>query len=140
MFLLVSQLQDILSMGFQNKFYNASMMDPRQQSTPGLDEYCINVSSDTPHWYIRDYLARTSSQYNISNIEVDGKILSVIFMGFYFISSAGLANIHFKMISIIYLKFYTSSLKLQWEYKYNIVYMLSSAFILFLRKMDKQTH
>lgn len=67
MFLLISQLQNILSNGFGNKFYSISKMDP------GLDEYRINVSSDTPHWYIGDYLARISSQYGISSIEVNGE-------------------------------------------------------------------
>lgn len=61
-------------MGFQNKFYNASKKDLGQDSRPGSEEYRINVSSDTPHWYIRDYLARVSSHYNISEIEVDGKV------------------------------------------------------------------
>lgn len=105
MFLFVSQLTDILSAGFQNKFYNASMMDPGVGSTAGLDEYRINVSSDTPHWYIRDYLARTSSHYDISGIEVDGKILfihlSIYYLerrfGFLFISSEGLANTCFNI-------------------------------------------
>ena len=67
-----SQLMDILSMGFQNKFYNASKKDPGQASSAGVAEYRINVSSDTPHWYIRDYLARVSRHYDISAIEVDG--------------------------------------------------------------------
>lgn len=72
-------------MGFQNKFYNASMKDPRQGSSPGVAEYLINVSSDTPHWYIRDYLARVSSHYDISAVGVDGKpILLVIFTLFVF--------------------------------------------------------
>nr|XP_061835732.1 mucin-like protein [Nerophis lumbriciformis] len=67
----LEQLVDILSMGFQNKFYNASRKDPGQSSGPRLVEYRINVSSDTPHWYIRDYLASVSSHYDISSIEVD---------------------------------------------------------------------
>ncbi|XP_029306046.1 uncharacterized protein LOC115020232 [Cottoperca gobio] len=67
----LKQLVDILSMGFQNKFYNASMKDPVQGSSPGATEYRINMSSDTPHWYIRDYLARVSSHYHISGVEVD---------------------------------------------------------------------
>ncbi|KAG7229887.1 hypothetical protein INR49_009604 [Caranx melampygus] len=66
----LKQLVDIVSMGFQNKFYNASKKDPGQDSRPGSEEYRINVSSDTPHWYIRDYLARVSSHYNITEIEV----------------------------------------------------------------------
>nr|XP_057916324.1 fibrillin-3 isoform X3 [Doryrhamphus excisus] len=67
----LEQLVDILSRGFQNKFYNASRKDPGQSSGPRLVEYRINMSSDTPHWYIRDYLARVSSHYDISTIEVD---------------------------------------------------------------------
>lgn len=67
------QLEEILSMGFQNKFYNAVMKRPMQGS--GLDEYRINVSSDTPHWYIRDYLTRVSAYYGIKTAEVGGKTL-----------------------------------------------------------------
>ncbi|XP_060896663.1 mucin-like protein [Labrus mixtus] len=67
----LKQLVDILSMGFQNKFYNASKKDAGPVSTPGVTEYRINVSSDTPHWYIRDYLSRVSSHYDINNIRVD---------------------------------------------------------------------
>ena len=65
---------EILSLGFQNKFYNASNKELEQDSVLGLDEYRINVSSDTPHWYIRDYLARVSRHYDISTVEVDGKL------------------------------------------------------------------
>lgn len=68
----LSQLVDILSMGFQNKFYNASKKEPAGSSAEGVSEYRINVSSDTPHWYIRDYMARVSSHYDISAVEVDG--------------------------------------------------------------------
>ncbi|XP_049457035.1 mucin-like protein [Epinephelus fuscoguttatus] len=67
----LKQLVDILSMGFQNKFYNASKKDPVQGSSPGVAEYRINVSSDTPHWYIREYLVRVSSHYDIRSVEVD---------------------------------------------------------------------
>ncbi|KAI3362951.1 hypothetical protein L3Q82_011622, partial [Scortum barcoo] len=67
----LKQLVDILSMGFQNKFYNASMKDLVESSSPDVTEYRINVSSDTPHWYIREYLARVSSHYDISAIGVD---------------------------------------------------------------------
>ncbi|XP_057703561.1 fibrillin-3 [Corythoichthys intestinalis] len=67
----LDQLVNILSQGFQNKFYNARKMDPGHSSSPNQVEYRINVSSDTPHWYIRDYLARVSSRYDISAIEVD---------------------------------------------------------------------
>ncbi|KAF3842404.1 hypothetical protein F7725_024355, partial [Dissostichus mawsoni] len=58
----LKQLVDILSMGFQNKFYNASKKDPAQGSPPGVAEYRINMSSDTPHWYIRDYMARCKAK------------------------------------------------------------------------------
>ncbi|XP_051936932.1 fibrillin-1 isoform X2 [Hippocampus zosterae] len=67
----LEQLINILSLGFQNKFYNASEKDPGQSSGLHPVEYRINVSSDTPHWYIRDYLARVSSNYDISNVDVD---------------------------------------------------------------------
>ncbi|XP_071007532.1 mucin-4 [Oncorhynchus clarkii lewisi] len=62
------QLEEILSMGFQNKFYSAVTKRPMQGS--GLDEYRINVSSDTPHWYIRDYLTRVSAYYSIKTADV----------------------------------------------------------------------
>lgn len=74
LFLLLPQLVDILSLGFQNKFYNASRKDLGQSSSPGVAEYRINMSSDTPHWYIRDYLARVSTHYDIRSVEVDGKL------------------------------------------------------------------
>ncbi|KAM8738329.1 mucin-like protein [Acanthopagrus schlegelii] len=67
----LKQLVDILSLGFQNKFYNASKKDLGQSSIPGVAEYRINMSSDTPHWYIRDYLARVSTHYDIRSVEVD---------------------------------------------------------------------
>ncbi|XP_061646281.1 mucin-like protein [Phyllopteryx taeniolatus] len=67
----LKQLVNILSLGFQNKFYNASKKEPGQSPSPRLVEYRINMSSDTPHWYIRDYLARVSSHYDIGAIEVD---------------------------------------------------------------------
>ncbi|XP_055358339.1 mucin-like protein isoform X2 [Betta splendens] len=67
----LSLLENILSKGFGNKFYSISKIDPGAGSTTGLDEYRINVSSDTPHWYISDYLARISSHYDISYIKID---------------------------------------------------------------------
>lgn len=75
--ILCPQLVDILSMGFQNKFYNASKKDPTNSSAEGVSEYRINVSSDTPHWYIRDYMARVSSHYDISAVEVDGIVCKI---------------------------------------------------------------
>lgn len=94
LFLLLSQLVDILSLGFQNKFYNASKKDPVPGSSPGVAEYRINVSSDTPHWYIRDYLARVSSHYDIRTVEVDGKLptLSLIFFSELFLFNFNIIN------------------------------------------------
>ncbi|TKS85238.1 Fibrillin-3 Fibrillin-3 C-terminal peptide [Collichthys lucidus] len=66
----LEQLVYILSTGFKNKFYNASKV-PAHSSNPDVSEYRINVSSDTPHWYIRDYLGRASREYEISAVEVD---------------------------------------------------------------------
>ncbi|XP_069000233.1 neurogenic locus Notch protein [Embiotoca jacksoni] len=66
----LKQLDDILTKGFANKFYNVSRAQ-EPGSRPGLDEYRIAMSSDTPHWYIRDYLARVSSHYDIRAIDVD---------------------------------------------------------------------
>ncbi|KAM8858714.1 uncharacterized protein AB9W97_019143 [Spinachia spinachia] len=67
----LQQLVTMLSMGFQNKFYNASRKDGVQGSPADVREYRVNVSSDTPHWYIRDYMARVGSLYSISSVEVD---------------------------------------------------------------------
>lgn len=64
----LKQLDDILAKGFTNKFYNISKKDA---SKPGVEEYRVAVSSDTPHWYIQDYLARVSAFYDIKAIEVD---------------------------------------------------------------------
>ncbi|XP_062319853.1 fibrillin-3-like [Osmerus eperlanus] len=66
----LNQLEKILAMGFQNKFYNASMKAPGPGPVDGLKEFRINVSSDTPHWYIRDYLTRVSSYYDIKTADV----------------------------------------------------------------------
>ncbi|TMS04304.1 Calmodulin [Larimichthys crocea] len=66
----LKQLVNILSTGFKNKFYNASKV-PAHSSNPDVSEYRINVSSDTPHWYIRDFLGRASREYEISAVEVD---------------------------------------------------------------------
>ncbi|XP_076831604.1 mucin-4 [Brachyhypopomus gauderio] len=64
----LKQLQKILSQGFQNKFYNASIMVPG--SANGLTEYKVNVSSDTPHWYVMDYLSRVGRHYSITSASV----------------------------------------------------------------------
>ncbi|XP_043991780.1 mucin-like protein [Gambusia affinis] len=62
------QLADILAQGFTNKFYSIS---EKTASSPGMEEYRLIVSSDTPHWYIQDYLARVSRYYGINSLEVD---------------------------------------------------------------------
>ncbi|XP_073669018.1 uncharacterized protein [Paramisgurnus dabryanus] len=67
----LSQLEKILSMGFQNKFYNAKVSTPNPESAGGPNEYRINVSSDTPHWYVMDYLTRVSQYYGIHSAYVD---------------------------------------------------------------------
>ncbi|CAJ1066921.1 fibrillin-1 [Xyrichtys novacula] len=67
----LKQLVDILSLGFQNKFYNASKVTPRPGAGPDVAEYLVNMSTDTPHWYIRDYLARVSGHYDIRAVQVD---------------------------------------------------------------------
>ncbi|XP_026858371.2 mucin-4 [Electrophorus electricus] len=64
----LKQLQQILSQGFQNKFYNASITVPG--SGTGNSEYSINVSSDTPHWYVMDYLSRVRRYYSVSSAYV----------------------------------------------------------------------
>uniref|UniRef100_A0A3Q2GQ07 Si:ch73-105b23.6 n=1 Tax=Cyprinodon variegatus TaxID=28743 RepID=A0A3Q2GQ07_CYPVA len=61
-------LDDILAKGFTNKFYNISRKDA---SEPSKEEYRVSVSSDTPHWYIQDYLSRVSPHYEIKAVEVD---------------------------------------------------------------------
>ncbi|XP_059374332.1 uncharacterized protein LOC132111192 [Carassius carassius] len=58
-------------MGFQNKFYNATAIAPDSASAGGQNEYRINVSSDTPHWYVMDYLTRVSQYYSIRSAFVD---------------------------------------------------------------------
>ncbi|XP_067277091.1 uncharacterized protein si:ch73-105b23.6 [Pseudorasbora parva] len=67
----VSKLEKILSQGFQNKFYNASAIAPDSASAGGMNEYRINVSSDTPHWYVMDYLTRVSQYYGIRSAYVE---------------------------------------------------------------------
>ncbi|XP_016355982.1 mucin-like protein [Sinocyclocheilus anshuiensis] len=67
----LSKLEQILSLGFQNKFYNASAIAPDSASAGGQNEYRINVSSDTPHWYVMDYLTRVSQYYGIRSASVD---------------------------------------------------------------------
>ncbi|MEQ2232453.1 hypothetical protein ILYODFUR_011547 [Ilyodon furcidens] len=62
------QLDEILTKGFANKFYNISKGNA---SKPEVEEYRVAVSSDTPHWYIQDYLARVSTFYDIKTVAVD---------------------------------------------------------------------
>uniref|UniRef100_A0A3Q1EUP3 Si:ch73-105b23.6 n=1 Tax=Acanthochromis polyacanthus TaxID=80966 RepID=A0A3Q1EUP3_9TELE len=59
----LKQLDDILRKGFKNKYYNITKTGPGQGSRP--DEYRIAVSSDTPHWYIMDYMTRASRYYGL---------------------------------------------------------------------------
>ncbi|XP_068089568.1 mucin-like protein [Hyperolius riggenbachi] len=61
-------LESILSLGFQNKFYSVSF----KNSLRGVSfEYRINVSSDTPHWFVKDYLERIRSYYQINTSSVE---------------------------------------------------------------------
>ncbi|XP_043552698.1 fibrillin-2 [Chiloscyllium plagiosum] len=56
-----NKLNKILTQGFENKFYNLSL-----KSFPGggpSAEYRVNVSSDTPHWFIQDFLIQVA-EYN----------------------------------------------------------------------------
>ncbi|XP_034040284.1 fibrillin-2 [Thalassophryne amazonica] len=67
----LQQLEDILSKGFENKFYNVLKKNwGPPGSSPKLEEYYINMSSDTPHWYVRDYIFRVSNYYSIKAAEV----------------------------------------------------------------------
>ncbi|KAM4043654.1 uncharacterized protein ACNLHF_013893 [Anomaloglossus baeobatrachus] len=61
-------LKDLLSLGFDNKFYNLQF---KNLLKGGFYEYRINVSSDTPHWFIKDYLTRVQTyyQFNLSSVE-----------------------------------------------------------------------
>ncbi|XP_058241182.1 mucin-like protein [Hemibagrus wyckioides] len=65
----VKQLEQILSKGFQNKFYGTKILQPNSGSEDG-NELRINVSSDTPHWYIMDYLSRVGHYYGIKSAYV----------------------------------------------------------------------
>uniref|UniRef100_A0A3B3QEK1 Si:ch73-105b23.6 n=1 Tax=Paramormyrops kingsleyae TaxID=1676925 RepID=A0A3B3QEK1_9TELE len=56
-------------MGFQNKFYSAAEKKVGHGGQ-AHSEYRINVSSDTPHWYVRDYLTRVSRHYRIQAAHV----------------------------------------------------------------------
>ncbi|XP_075719873.1 uncharacterized protein LOC142760569 [Rhinoderma darwinii] len=62
------RLKDMLSLGFDNKFYDLQFKNLTKR---GLFEYRINVSSDTPHWFLKDYLTRVQTyyQFNLSSVE-----------------------------------------------------------------------
>ncbi|KAM9316830.1 uncharacterized protein PAF06_007921 [Gastrophryne carolinensis] len=62
------QLEDILLKGFQNKFYSVEFKNLLNKAS---FEYRINVSSDTPHWFVKDYLARVRSYYEINAASVE---------------------------------------------------------------------
>ncbi|TSK42144.1 Fibrillin-1 [Bagarius yarrelli] len=65
----LKQLEQILSMGFQNKFYNTIISQQNSGSGEGI--VCrINVSSDTPHWYVMDYMSRIGHYYGITSAYV----------------------------------------------------------------------
>ncbi|XP_075057071.1 uncharacterized protein LOC142143258 [Mixophyes fleayi] len=61
-------LENILSLGFQNKFYSLQFKDSPKE---GSFEYRINVSSDTPHWFVKDYLTRVYSYYQFNKSSVE---------------------------------------------------------------------
>ncbi|KAL6487444.1 hypothetical protein MHYP_G00040700 [Metynnis hypsauchen] len=67
----LEQLKQILSMGFQNKFYNVNVIPPDLRPNSGLSEYRVNVSSDTPHWYVKDYMSRVGRYYGITTAYVE---------------------------------------------------------------------
>ncbi|KAF6735252.1 Fibrillin-1 [Oryzias melastigma] len=67
----LKQLDEILRTGFTNKFYNISRKDGEKPSQTRAEEFWVAVSSDTPHWYIRDYLSRVSNYCDIKAVEVD---------------------------------------------------------------------
>ncbi|XP_055495584.1 uncharacterized protein LOC129699638 [Leucoraja erinacea] len=57
------KLDNILSLGFENKFYNLSL-----KSFPAggpSAQYHVNVSSDTPHWFVRDFLIQVAEHYEV---------------------------------------------------------------------------
>ncbi|XP_077341203.1 uncharacterized protein LOC143986670 [Lithobates pipiens] len=61
-------LENIMFLGFQNKFYNVQF---KESLIGGSFEYRINVSSDTPHWFVKDYLGRVQSLYQIDKSSVE---------------------------------------------------------------------
>ncbi|XP_058508285.1 mucin-like protein isoform X2 [Solea solea] len=58
----LKQMEEIFSQGFENKYYNVRKKD---------QEYRVNVSSDTPHWFLEDFMRRVSKEYGIVEIKVD---------------------------------------------------------------------
>ncbi|XP_072906741.1 mucin-4 isoform X2 [Hemitrygon akajei] len=65
------KLNNILSLGFENKFYNLSLKS-FPDGGPSA-EYHVNVSSDTPHWFVRDFLIQVAEYYGVqpSRISVE---------------------------------------------------------------------
>ncbi|XP_072266562.1 uncharacterized protein [Pyxicephalus adspersus] len=61
-------LENLLSLGFQNKFHSLHFKEAQNGKS---FEYRINVSSDTPHWFVKDYLARVQSYYEIDTSSVE---------------------------------------------------------------------
>ncbi|XP_063297981.1 uncharacterized protein LOC134586410 [Pelobates fuscus] len=62
-------LKSILSLGFENKFYK--LQTKGSLNSGSLVEYRINVSSDTPHWFVKDYLARVQDYYRFNITSLD---------------------------------------------------------------------
>ncbi|GCB78736.1 hypothetical protein scyTo_0017777, partial [Scyliorhinus torazame] len=71
-----NKLNDILTRGFENKFYNLSL-----KSFPGggpAAEYRVNISSDTPHWFVQDFLIQVAEHYEADpSVSVKGMMLAV---------------------------------------------------------------
>ncbi|KAM8945437.1 uncharacterized protein RCH25_048709 [Pelodytes ibericus] len=66
---LYVRLQSILALGFENKFY--SLESKGSLNGGSLNEYRINVSSDTPHWFVKDYLGRVQHHYQFNTTSVE---------------------------------------------------------------------
>nr|XP_014348451.1 PREDICTED: mucin-like protein [Latimeria chalumnae] len=65
------KLQQILENGFEEKFYNVTLKSFRNGEP--FAEYRINVSTDTPAWFVEDYLKQIWKPYEIerSTISVE---------------------------------------------------------------------
>ncbi|XP_041418283.1 neurogenic locus notch homolog protein 1-like [Xenopus laevis] len=66
---LYERLQSVLSLGFQNKFYSLQLKNSSLGDS--YSEYRINVSSDTPHWFVKDYLIRVRNYYQFGAVWVE---------------------------------------------------------------------